>query len=213
MFHYYFMFWKVLGGLGLVLFAWMVLGSTILRVSTITVLGQGKLSVPPTEVSLIATKVNVGTEVTAAIDEGDKQIKVLEDIARKTSGDVSMEIQKSFYRVTPQQGQYIVANAFSVKTSQVSRINDVIKALYQAGATTVSDVSFSVSDKENINQQARVKAVEDASAQAKRIAKAAGKTLGRVISIQDDNTTPNSSVTTGTNLDITKQVSVVYEIW
>ena len=58
-----------------------------------------------------------------------------------------------------------------------------------------------------------MKAVADAKTQAQLIAQSAGKHLGRVLSIQDDNAAAASSVQTGTDINIVKRVAVVYELW
>lgn len=205
-------FWMVIGLVGVVLFGWMVVGNYVYRPSALTVIGEGKLSVPPEEVSLIVTKVTAGTDVVGAIDEGGKQIGVLTGITKTVASDA--RVQKLFYRINPQVGgQYLVANAFLVKTNNVSRTDELVKALYQAGATTVSDVNFTTTNPDQTDQRARIKAMADAKSKAQAIAKSASKHLGRLVSIQDDNIAPSSAITSGANIDIVKQVSVVYEIW
>ena len=184
----------------------------------ITVMGEGKLTVAPESASLIVTKLNIGTDVSTTIDEGEKSINNLIALT-STVGGADSEIQRSFYQITPQTSQYIVANAFSIKTKNVAAINDLVKALYSAGATSVSNVTFTTSNPVKTEADARALAIKDASAKAKEIAKSAGKKLGRLVSISDDNSKANSSVgTSGTTsaslgqIEIVKQINLTYEL-
>ncbi len=211
-------FWMVIGVLGLVLVGW----NYMYRPTGLTVVGEGKLSVVPEKVEMIATRVTANPDVTKAIDDNGLGIKALMDIARGIAG-ADTQIQKSFYQVTPQSGQYLVASAFSIKTSNVTQVNSLVKTLYQSGATSVTNVKFSASDQTATEQQARVLAVKDAKEKALKIAKAAGKRVGRLVSISDDNTVALSSVGTASvgtgtqislgQIEIVKRVQVVYEVW
>ena len=98
----------------------------------------------------------------------------------------------------------------------------MIKSLYIEGATSVSNVTFESTNKEEISQEARSLAVKNAKEEAKSIAKAAGKRVGKLISISDDNQEVSSTVTNinnqvdnanFSNVSIIKTVSVIYEIW
>jgi len=205
-------FWMVLGTLAAIIVGIWFVNTYVIRPSAITVVGEGKLSTKPEEVSLIVTRVDASSDIVGAIDQGEQSLNKLTATARTLATDA--QIQKSFYRVSPSaNGQYIVANAFSLKTKNVSQLGSLIKSLYQNGATTISNVSFTSADKDETDQEARLLAVKDAKEKARMIAKSAGKRLGRLISITDDNVAPASSVSTGTNIDIVKQVSVIYEIW
>lgn len=215
-------FWMMVGVLGLALGGWVVISGYVFRPTGLTVVGEGKLSVVPEKVEMIATKVTANADVTKAIDDNELGIKALMDITRGIAG-ADTQIQKSFYQVTPQSGQYLVASAFSIKTSNVAQVNSLVKTLYQSGATSVTNVKFSASDQTASEQQARVLAVKDAKDKALKIAKAAGKRVGRLVSISDDNTVASSSVGTapvgtGTQvslgqIEIVKRVQVVYEVW
>ncbi len=192
--------------------------------SSLNVVGVGKVSVVPEKVSFIVSRVNSGSDVVRMLNEGEAGIKSLINTTRSIAG-TDAEIKKSFYRTVPPSGTqtlYQVVNAFSVTANQVDKINELIKSLYLEGATTVSNVSFESSNKSLTEQQARELAVKDAKAQAQRIAKAAGKRLGKLISINDDNSSATSTIGTDSQsgaalsldeIEIVKKVSVVYEVW
>lgn len=195
----------------------------IFRPSTLTVIGEGILEFEAEKVSMIVTRADSGKDSVNTINEGDINIKLLIDSAKIEAGE-DVKITQAFNQVQPvalQSGiQYQAVNAFSLETSNVAATNQIIKTLYRDGATTISNVSFSSTDKELTAQQARNLAVEDAKKEAKNIAKAAGKRLGRLVAISDDNQNSQSTISNvDTNnqsfstVSTTKRVSVIYEIW
>lgn len=213
--------WTLFGIVAMVVVVFLFGREVILRPSSITVVGEGKVNITPEIASLVVARVNVGSNVTAAIDDGEKGIAQLMDIGKiMSNGDA--EMQRSFYQITPQaNNQYIVANAFSLKTGNVAVVNEMLKTLYSSGATSVSNITFTAKDALKVEQEARQLAVKDAKAKAQALAKSAGKRLGRLISVADDNLSAAGSVGSagvaeGQSLDkveIVKQVSVAYEIW
>lgn len=226
-------FWM---GIALVIVGYFALGyvfSLLFPPASLSVLGEGSVSVTPEKASMIVTRVNSSRDATRSIDEGEAGIQVLIDSAKSVAGE-DAKIQKSFYQLSPVPTQelvngavsvatiYQLANAFSVETTNVTRVNELVKTLYQDGATTVSNISFTTNNEIKTEQEARVLAVKDAREKAKQIAKSAGKRLGRMISIADDNLAASSTIGTGgdsaakgslNTIDITKRVQVVYELW
>lgn len=201
----------------LVLFSLFAYSRLIPQSSTITVVGVGKTVVKSAKISLIVSRVSSGSDVAAVIDDNEGAITRLVMVARRLGG-AGVEIKKSFYQITPQNNQYLVANAISIKSDNVAGINDLIKEMYRGGATSVSTVAFLPTDEEATEQEARILAVKDALDQAKKIAKSIGKNLGKVVSIADNqegatSTVSNALAENGSQLTISKSVSVVYEIW
>lgn len=187
------------------------------KTSTITVSGSGKVSVKPGKVSLIVSKVSVNADVSLAIDDNENSMARLVVLAKKLGG-ADVEINKSIYQITPQGGQFIVANALSMKTTNVASLNSIVKQFYQSGATSVSNISYLPEDETFTETNARKDAVANAGKNAADIAKSVGKHLGRVVSIADDqagtaSTISNASVDDNSTITVTKSVQVAYEIW
>ncbi len=206
-------YWLFLGIIAVVIFATMGVNAS-LRPATLSVVGVGMTTVAPQQVSLIVSKVNTSPIAPAAIEEGKRDINALIETTRQLVQDPTVEIKQSFYNVT--QGinnQYVVANAYSVKTNNVPGVDNLVKTLYQQGATTVSNISFTTSNQPTNEQEVRIQAFTDAKTQAENIAKAAGKRLGKLVSIQDDNSGASSTVQSGTDISIVKRVAAVYEVW
>lgn len=185
-------------------------------ISTITVTGQSDISAKPDSVKFVVTRVNTGKDVALAIDDGTNGINKLITIAKELGGS-DIEVKKTFYQITAQSLEYSVANAFSVKTPNINSIDTVIKKLYNNGATTVSNITFESEDIKNVETKLRDEVYSDAKEKAKRIAKSAGKHLGKVISITDDDTSITSTIedlqTNDGSINISKSASVIYQIW
>jgi uncharacterized protein len=218
-------FWMGLASIIMLVLALTYFPRLMLRPAQITAIGVGEVDFQPDEVTMVVTNVTTGVSSTETITTGDADLQALIFTAKNIAPDI--EISKSFYQTAPAslatgQRYYQTANAFSIKSSDVSKASTIVQALYADGATSVSNVTFSSTNKEAIEQEAREKAVADAKSKAKEIAKAAGKRLGRMIAISDDysgaSSTISSSDATGGNSDfsnvsINKAVSIVYEIW
>ncbi|MFA7301743.1 MAG: SIMPL domain-containing protein [Candidatus Shapirobacteria bacterium] len=187
--------------------------------SSITVVGQGNITATPGEVSMIVTRATIGNSTDEAVSQGEEIMSKLINVVQQTVGD-KVEIKKSFFQVTPQNdGKYLMANAISIKTSNISVVSNLIKNLYSSGATTVSSVTFSPADDGVSENKSREVALKDARRKADDMAKTMGKKVGKIISIAEDTANLNSSIGDGlsSNSDIgsismEKRVSVVYEI-
>lgn len=185
-------------------------------VSTISVSGKSEILAKPDFVKLIVTRVNTGNGVTTTIDDGTIGINRLITIARQLD-DKDMEIKQTIYQVTNSGTSYSVANAFSVKTSKIEKVDELVKNLYTNGATSVSNITYESNDIKNVEEKLRSQVYLDAKDKAKRIAKSAGKRLGKVVSIVDDDTTITSTIEDLKDnqglINISKTASVVYKIW
>ncbi|MBU0578549.1 SIMPL domain-containing protein [Patescibacteria group bacterium] len=197
----------------------------LIKPTQITSIGVGKVDFKPDEISMVVTKVTTGVNSTQVITQGDSEVQSLINTVKTIAPDV--EINKSFYQITPTIGMsgqkiYQAANAFGIKFSDVTQASIMVQALYANEATSVSNVTFTSSTKEVVEQEARVKAVADAKTKAKEIAKASGKRLGRMVAISDDYKSAASAVSSSdstatgsdfSNVSISKSVSIMYEVW
>jgi uncharacterized protein YggE len=202
-----------------VIFALVYIPKKIVNPGTITVTGVGKIAIIPRSASVIITRVNLGEDPTTAITNGGVEINVLINEAKKIVGQ-DAEIQKSFYTATQTtSGKFQVTNGFKVTFNNISKVNDLIKSMYNNGASTVSNISFMPEDKDKTAQDVKKLAIDDAKKQAENTVKELRKKVGRIISITDDSSEIGGSVASGngevgaTDINITKTVTIVYEIW
>lgn len=222
----------------LVVFGALFLVKTVFfKPAVISVIGTGHLTAKPAQVEMLVTKVDSNPDPVLAILAGEESIINITAKAKELAGE-SVEIQKSFYQVTPSvvagDVLYQVVNVFKITAQDPATATGLIKGFYANGATTVSGVNFIPANREKVTQDVRKAAIKDARVQAKDIAKASGKRVGRIISIGDDLSKGNSTISTDgqvdvgasdgstqlnyaagapSEIDVSKSMTVTYEIW
>jgi len=203
--------------------------------AVVTVLGHGAATVTPD----IAT-VTIGVQVTKptlpeAQSEATAQMTaVLEAI--KAAGIDEKDIQTAYYSVNVLQNYdntgnptevigYQVSNQVNVVVRDLDKVGQLLEDVVAAGANSIYGITFGVSDPSDAQSQARADAVADAKKRAEELAKAAGLSLGRVLSISEGISQPipyydsgqfaggkaGAPVQFGTT-EVTVDVQVTYEL-
>lgn len=85
---------------------------------------------------------------------------------------------------------YTITQSVLVKVRDFAKIGDILGGVVDAGANSVSQLNFTIDDPQEVQNQAREEAIEQAKAKAKSIAKAAGFGLGRLLSISESGGVP-----------------------
>ncbi len=155
---------------------------------TITVSGSGTASGAPDtaylDLGVQITDADLGKAFNAVADNIAKVTKALTDVGIKPE-----DIRTTGLNVYPQDQYdqqtgattgrtYQVANSVTVTIHDTSKLEAVITAAVNAGANTVSGLSFGIADQTALEDQAREAAVKDARARADKLAKALGVTVG-----------------------------------
>lgn len=167
---------------------------------TLTMSGQGEARGAPDTVTLTAGVTVQGATAAVALAADSTRMQAVM-AALKRQGVADRNIQTAQFSVSPQytdgNGQpprltgYQVANQVSVRLEDVAKLGAILDALVSAGANQVSGIDFSIADNAALLAQARSQAVADALAKAQIYAKAAGVTLGPILSISEsDNSGP-----------------------
>jgi hypothetical protein len=170
------------------------------RVREITVVGVGRVNLVPD-----IAKINVGVEARAdtvaeAKAKVDRQMEAV-TAALNELGVAEKDIQSSHYSIYyeqepyPQpreegpsgepQGAYRVLSMLEVTVRDVEKAGQVLDGVVTAGANQVYGVSFTASDDQAWQSQAREKAMADARARALEFATLGGVELGEVLSISE----------------------------
>lgn len=187
----------------------------------INVSGMGRVAVKPN----IATT-SIGVETTAATlaeatsQSNTKMTAITDKI--KSMGVADKDIRTTAYNIfpvtnSPRQGEtpkitgYRVSNQVSVTIRKIDDAGKILDAVVAAGANNIYGISFSVDDPTLYQQQARAAAVKDALDKAGQLAKAAGLTLGKVISINEGGVTPRPVLRTTGAVMAADAVSVPVE--
>jgi len=196
----------------------------------ISVTGIGELSTKVNKVSMIVTRTNSSPLAANAIQNGEEGLSTLIKEAKAIVGE-GTEIQKSFYTISQNSGQqvvgsqlvtvsnYQVSNGFKITFNQVDKVTELVKALYASGATSISNITFLPENEDQIEKEARKLALKNAREEGRKIAASMGRILGRIKTVADDQAEISSTISSAEGsvgsgeMDISKSVSVVYELW
>jgi len=206
---------------------------------TLSVTGEGKAEGAP-DIAVV----NLGVEtrdpsVAKSVSENNAKATSI-DKAILGLGVDAKDIQTTGFSVyfqplfddkgqTTGQGTYIVGNTISVTVRNLANLGQILGGALDAGANSVSGVTFTVADPTALISTARGLAIADARAKANEIAKGLKVSVGRVLTVAEGNIVPpiispyaasqNSfgkgggpvPVESGT-YTVTMQLSVVFEI-
>lgn len=217
--------------------------NTVPTYNIITVNGEGEVFAVPdiatfsytvrTSAADVATaqtdataKINAATEAVRALGVEDKDIKT-------TNISTQPKYKFGYYTWEAKENPivgYEVAQTTEVKLRATDKTGEFVAKLAELGITEVSGPNFTVEDEDALKEEARSKAIEDAKAQAERLAADLGVRLVRITSFYDNNdggaypmayeaadmmmstkAVPAPTVSTGEN-KITASVSITYEI-
>ncbi len=121
----------------------------------------------------------------------------------KSEGVESKDIQTSGYNISPRYTYcasplssvqpcpapeivgYTVTQNVDIKVRDFSKIGEILSGVVQNGANTVSSLNFTMDDPTSVEAEARADAISKAQVQAQTIAKEAGFSVGRLLSISE----------------------------
>jgi uncharacterized protein len=162
---------------------------------TLTMSGQGEERAAPDTVTLSAGVSSEAPSAAAALAANTARMQAV-FAALKKLGIAGQDMQTANFSVSPRMANdnnqpphvagYQVSNQVRVRLEDVSKLGAALDALVGAGANQVNSVEFSIRDSAALMTQARTDAVTDAKAKADIYAKAAGVTLGPILSISEN---------------------------
>ena len=165
------------------------------------VTGEGKVFVTPDIAKITVGIQENGSSLKSVQDDVNKKSKALTDAIEKLGVD-KKDVKTTSYNVYPQYDYltsttnritgYQVSTNYEITVRDFEKVNDILVAATAAGANTIGNVSFDINEetKKAKLQEARELAVSEAKAKAEGLSKAAGITLGKVINVSENQTTP-----------------------
>ena len=161
---------------------------------SVSVSGTGRSSVAPDRFSFNVGVQTVGNTVDDAVSQNNKRVAAVL-AALKAAGAQEKDIQTSNFNIYPQQNYqegkppqilgYQVTNSVTVRSSKVADAGKLLGVAIAAGVNTSSGINFEVADQTRGRDQGLQAAFDDAKAKATVLAKAAGRTLGRVLTVNE----------------------------
>ena len=162
------------------------------REPEITASGRGEVRLPPTYAVLT---INVMTTSKAAVDAASQNARRVEAIIRalRSAGLTEKDITTAGYRLDqnyehprnaePRPVGFSAHTTIRAEVRPLENLGRVIDAAIAGGATGVSGIQFLASNTEDARRTAMAEAVRHAKADADVLARAAGGSLGRLISL------------------------------
>ena len=122
-------------------------------------------------------------EAMTAVQQRLAQARVAKDAIRTLGYDLEQEFDFTNGRRVPRE--FVARNSIEVRVDEIARVGELLDVVVQGGATSVSGVRFDVQDREKIERDALRLAVVDARRRAEAAVAGAGRTLDRIIRIDD----------------------------
>ena len=204
---------------------------------TITVSGSGEAAGVPDQAELSAGVTTVAATAGAALAENSRTMNAIFDTLKRL-GVPDRCIQTTSFSVSPQYPPYNgndrglqkivgyqVSNQVTVALEDTRKLGATLDALVSGGANQINSVSFSIKDAAGLEAKAQADAVANARSHAEIYAKAAGVSLGGVVSISEGATeaprpmyramaaqAAPATPTAAGEQSVTANVTVVFEI-
>jgi uncharacterized protein len=161
---------------------------------TVTVTGNGRTSVAPDRFTFTVGVQTVARTVDEAVNQNNERVAAVV-AALKKAGATDREIRTSNFSIYPQQDYsqgklpqilgYQVSNNVTVTKSQIGEAGRLLQVAVNAGVNQSSGLQFEVSDPSKGRNEGMTAAFADAKAKAALLASAAGRTLGRAVTISE----------------------------
>ncbi|MFA6007107.1 MAG: SIMPL domain-containing protein [Candidatus Shapirobacteria bacterium] len=198
----------------------------------ITVTGEAKTQIKNQMASFSAGVMTQNMDKNKAISEVNTKMEALVK-AVKDFGVSEADIKTqnlSFYQEpkgSQNPGMWQVNNSVEITLRNVDQANALTDLLSQSGANNVYGPNFSVDDTNQAGKGLYDLAIKDAKDKAESIAKASGRTLGKVLSVTDGGTSNNviypvmmkadsalgaGAVTESGSTTVYKNLTVVFEL-
>ncbi len=184
------------------------IGSGVAASNTISVSGEGEVfAVPDTatfSVTIQERAKDVAAAQTAATKKNNDVIAYL-----KEAGVEEKDIQTADYNVNPQYeysngvcregycqpGQqklvgFEVIQTLTVKVKDTDKAGELLSGVGSKGASSVSGLSFTIDDQDQLEADARDKAIADAEEKADELAASLGVTIVRVVGFSENEYQP-----------------------
>lgn len=164
---------------------------------TLSVSGQGEARGAPDQAQLSAGVTTVAPTAAAALGQNSAKMNAV-FAALKRLGVLDKDIATSNFQVSPQYPPYNanetglqrivgyqVSNQVNVTLDDTKKLGPTLDVLVGAGANQINSVGFTIKDSAALLKKARETAIADAILRAQTYAKAAGVTLGPILTIQE----------------------------
>jgi hypothetical protein len=161
--------------------------------NTISVSGEGKVTAIP---DIATIDLGTTTERQSVAAAQKENTRIMNELNAKLSGFGvdKKDVQTTNYNIYPAYDYidgrsklrgYTVSQNVRVKVRDLDKLGDIIGAAGETGANQVGGISFTVDEPEQLRQEARIEALENAKMKADALARVVGVKLRRVVSFEE----------------------------
>ena len=122
-------------------------------------------------------------ELMRPVLEALRGAKIPDEAVRTTGYDLQQEFDFTNGKRVPRG--YVARNSIEVRVDDVGRVGELLEAVVNQGATSVSGLRFDVKDQGKLEREAIRRAVTNARLKAEAAASGAGRTLDRLLRIEE----------------------------
>jgi uncharacterized protein YggE len=125
----------------------------------------------------------LNAEAMTAVQQRLGQARLGGDAIRTTGYNIQQEFDFVQGKRVPRE--FVARNGLDVRVDDVARTGEILDAVVESGATSVSGVRFDLKDRDGAEREALRLAVADARARAEAAVSGAGRSIDRVLRIED----------------------------
>lgn len=174
--------------------------------------GEGRVSAKPDVAKLTATILTDNASLIEAQKENSQRSNAVIGFLKK-GGIAERDIKTTGYNIFPQYSYprpcvpgflcplkkeddrprivgYQVRNTLEITIRDTGRAGEILSGIVTAGANEVSNLQFTTDDPEELKNEARKIAVDDARAKAERLAVNLGKRVGKIVGFNESGSFP-----------------------
>jgi uncharacterized protein YggE len=159
--------------------------------NTVTASGTGIAQAVPDTAEMSFGVTTTSSNAKSALDDAAKAAEQITSAVKKqgvADEDIQTRDVSVYPQSTDQDGKQVITSYqaslnVQVKVRDIAKLGEIISAANAAGANTISGPGFTIDDPAPVRAQAIDEAVADARKSAEAMAKAAGKSVGAVLSM------------------------------
>ncbi len=160
------------------------------EINTVNVTGEGIVKVVPDEVTVSVRVENTGENTKVLKEQNDVAINEVLKFLKKM-GIADKDIMTEYINVNKNYDyntktySFSANQSLSVKLRDLKKYEELMKGLMDSGINRIDGVNFSSSKEEELESQARIKAVQNAKMKATEYAGALNQTIGKAALISE----------------------------
>lgn len=167
--------------------------------NVVSVIGKGEISVKPDIAYLFIGINSEGKTVAEAQKSNATKMQSLTNLLKKTWRLESKDIQTNQFYVQPEytysdkDGRklkgYTASHSLKISYRDLDKIGELLDSAAKVGVNQIDNIQFSIENRDAFETEVIEKAMANANLKAGAIAKVAGRSLGKVLSVSQGNVT------------------------